>query len=294
MDIECNTCSEVKEQTEFYKNKHRSTGHNSICKPCQKAYQAARPPVVATDYSQECSSCLVTKEGSYFYKNKHTPTGRDTRCRKCISATRGPYHNDPKHKASNKARRAKHRKFLDRYKVLCGCAECGFKADAAALDFAHIDPATKDDKLGGNGIASGWGMPRIKAEIKKCRVLCSNCHRTETHNDKDKFTLKPTSFTKDAISNRARKTKNRALVSRYKTICGCSMCDHKGIAATYDLDHIAKDTKDHTKAGNSAIGYEWGRDRIKAEIRKCRVLCSNCHRIETKRNDHYQKPRNPE
>ena len=76
----------------------------------------------------------------------------------------------------------KHRKFIQRVKTLKGCQICGFKEHYSALGFDHIDPATKDPKLQNHGaLNETWGMARIKDEMRKCRVLCANCHAMESH-----------------------------------------------------------------------------------------------------------------
>lgn len=51
------------------------------------------------------------------------------------------------------------------------CAFCG-EADVSLLQFHHIDPETKSHNV-------HWGMKasRIEAEMEKCVVLCSPCHR---------------------------------------------------------------------------------------------------------------------
>jgi hypothetical protein len=59
------------------------------------------------------------------------------------------------------------------YKLTLKCA-CG-ESHPACFDFHH----TSDDKeihVGG-AIQRGWSFERIMKEIKKCVVLCSNCHR---------------------------------------------------------------------------------------------------------------------
>lgn len=58
------------------------------------------------------------------------------------------------------------------------CEFCGFD-DLRALDFDHIDANTK--KFGiARAINDGYAWEEIFAEISKCRVLCSNCHRIRT------------------------------------------------------------------------------------------------------------------
>lgn len=55
------------------------------------------------------------------------------------------------------------------------CEKCGYDKCNAALDFHHLDPDTKDFALGVTGQTRSW--ERIKAEIDKCILVCSNCHR---------------------------------------------------------------------------------------------------------------------
>ena len=61
-----------------------------------------------------------------------------------------------------------------------GCCECG-ERDPRVLEFDHINPKNKKNtisQLVGDG--HGWGSPKLRTEIRKCRVLCSNCHRRHT------------------------------------------------------------------------------------------------------------------
>lgn len=61
------------------------------------------------------------------------------------------------------------------YKSHLKCLNCGEKT-GACLDFHHLDSNEKDRSLS-LSIKWGWGKNRIKKEIDKCVVLCSNCHR---------------------------------------------------------------------------------------------------------------------
>lgn len=58
-----------------------------------------------------------------------------------------------------------------------GCEECGEK-HPAVLDLHHRDPTSKHPRLKVGSRA--WRTMRvsdIEAELEKCDVLCSNCHR---------------------------------------------------------------------------------------------------------------------
>lgn len=53
------------------------------------------------------------------------------------------------------------------------CVLCGYNHCINALEFHHLDPSTKEvvDEF------RGWSWERIKAELDKCILVCSNCHR---------------------------------------------------------------------------------------------------------------------
>ena len=67
------------------------------------------------------------------------------------------------------------RQWLRDYKSRQRCQECG-ENDSVVLDFHHRNSEEKDSEIG-NAWRRGWGKKRILAEIKKCDVLCANCHR---------------------------------------------------------------------------------------------------------------------
>ena len=85
-----------------------------------------------------------------------------------------------------------------------------------------------------------------------------------------------------------RKQHNLKLIRRWKVLKGCSICGYCKDAVALDLDHIDPKTKDRNRflKGRTAITYTWSKKRIKEELVKCRVLCANCHRIETERQGH--------
>jgi len=74
------------------------------------------------------------------------------------------------------ARASNIRKFLADYKLKKGCAECGYSEHHVALDFDHV----KGDKL--FNVCNAKSINSAKVEIKKCEVVCSNCHRIRSYN----------------------------------------------------------------------------------------------------------------
>lgn len=79
-----------------------------------------------------------------------------------------------KYKEANDRRRIRNRKWMEDIKKELRCEKC--KEDRWwVLDFHHTNPSEKE-----GGIArflKSKGRVKILEEIKKCKILCSNCHR---------------------------------------------------------------------------------------------------------------------
>ena len=54
------------------------------------------------------------------------------------------------------------------------CAICGYAKSMAALQFHHLDPATKEFHIAHRGVARSLAAAR--EEARKCVLLCANCH----------------------------------------------------------------------------------------------------------------------
>lgn len=69
-------------------------------------------------------------------------------------------------------RRLEAKQFVDTLKT--SCVICGYKRCTRALHFHH----TENDKVEiiSKAVRDMWSKPRLLAEIKKCELLCSNCH----------------------------------------------------------------------------------------------------------------------
>lgn len=66
---------------------------------------------------------------------------------------------------------------LDLMSIFGGkCCICGFDKYPEALEFHHIDPATKEFSLMSSGNMTKSLEKQLK-ELKKCTLVCANCHR---------------------------------------------------------------------------------------------------------------------
>jgi len=68
--------------------------------------------------------------------------------------------------------------WIDKLKTVQGCAECGYNAHPAALDFDHINPDDKEFLI--PRYLARSSLTRLFKEIRKCRILCANCHRVHS------------------------------------------------------------------------------------------------------------------
>lgn len=125
-----------------------------------------------------CSKCKALKPASDFHKNKGKSDGLQNICKVCAKE------RDALSYASNESRRrlikltrtrktSSNRQFLSRYKRFIGCQNCGEK-EPIVLDHHHDNPGGKE---GDPSNLCSRSRKRLKEEVRKCIVLCANCHR---------------------------------------------------------------------------------------------------------------------
>jgi hypothetical protein len=127
---------------------------------------------------RKCTVCknIYPSTEEYFGVHKHNNVGLDTYCKPCRRAKgRKNYDiNKPSWNAThNKTRDLKKQRIIEFKEASGGCLKCGEKKHYL-LDFHHVDPATKLFQIS-QGESKGW--EKIKQEMDKCVLLCSNCHR---------------------------------------------------------------------------------------------------------------------
>lgn len=118
-----------------------------------------------------CKDCGETKDVDQFAKKKTGKFGVEAICKDCKNEKNG-----------------QKRQWVKDYKTDKGCEMCGYKEHPAALQFDHIEPSEKKFNISTFSLLS---KERLMKEIKKCRVLCANCHMIHTydpdfHKDSDK------------------------------------------------------------------------------------------------------------
>lgn len=119
--------------------------------------------------TKHCIYCkrLLPATTEFFYKSPIRRRGRKylylrSECKECVMV-------------KVEERRSTIRAFVEQERAAASCAMCGYD-DAAALDFHHVNGGTKEFTIGWV-VCYGYSLGRVKAELAKCIVLCSNCHR---------------------------------------------------------------------------------------------------------------------
>jgi len=131
------------------------------------------------------------------------------------------------------------------------CNDCG-DTNIFHLTFHHLN----DDKDSGIGDIRNYRWSKIEREIKKCILLCSNCHQSHHYSNE--------------IKSDHKKNKNLYLEYRGRK---CEKCGYDKCQASLILHHKNPNEKSFSLTD---IRVKFN-DKVKKELDKCDVLCSNCH-----------------
>lgn len=109
-----------------------------------------------------CKYCLREYPESEFGVAKTTPLKiyRRLKCKFCYYKSKNEFYN-------------KQRMWLADYKNRQKCYICG-NSDFRVLDFHHL--VDKEFSIA-DQMYYHYSFDRLKEEVKKCMVLCANCHR---------------------------------------------------------------------------------------------------------------------
>lgn len=128
-------------------------------------------------HTKRCNMCEQELSIDNFSRNKSKKDGHNGHCRRCHKQYRDQHYRNNKQKIVGQivARRTELNNFVRQYKQDAGCKNCG-QTHVAILDFHHRNGEDKEICIA-NGVRHGWSKKRLMSEIKKCDVLCANCHR---------------------------------------------------------------------------------------------------------------------
>lgn len=129
-----------------------------------------------------CGKCKKEKYLDEFHKNSTKKDGLRSICKECSKEYHKQHYlnNIEKYKAKSQILRDFLKTFVNRYKQFKSCKICKEKR-YWVLEFHHKDRLEKTDTI--NRFVTNGNFKLLKKEIRKCEVLCSNCHKDLHHKE---------------------------------------------------------------------------------------------------------------
>jgi len=155
----CIKCKEDFPNRLLIKGKIRILNNRKYCLKCSPfGNHNTRQIHINTTTKKFCTGCKQTFPTSEFYKRRKD-TDLSHYCKKC----------------STIQTRKRQRKIKEQSIAYKGgkCVKCGYDKCPAALQFHHLDPTKKEFTLSKCSLTS---FEKVKSELDKCILLCSNCH----------------------------------------------------------------------------------------------------------------------
>jgi len=137
----------------------------------------------------ESLNCSATTVGKYLKKYKlKTLRVRKAKvyCVVCKRSTRNSTHKSKCYACASRVSRYRAKLKAVAYKG-GKCMKCGWSGNIAALEFHHIEGENKEFGIG-QKVNANW--EKVKNELDKCELLCSNCHRSLHADNRDPKFLK--------------------------------------------------------------------------------------------------------
>jgi hypothetical protein len=157
------------------------------------------------------------------------------------------------------------------------CLDLGGGFEPHRMDFDHRDPEAKSFRLT-SGSAMLASAKRLEAEVRKCDVVCANCHRVRT--------MRRRATAPDDEPSKELERKRRYWRSRLRMLkrlkqrpcadCGgrlkqrpCADCGGRFPSCAMDFDH--RDPAEKRDTISRMVGRA-GTARIMAEVAKCDIV----------------------
>lgn len=129
--------------------------------------------------NKKCKKCGQNKPLTQFGKHSIRKDGYQSSCKVCNRKyCKKHYKKNKQYYFDKRARRQNEMKvWWQEYKANLKCSRCK-ENHPVCLQFHHIDPSKKENSVS-QLVANLVSKDKILKEIKKCIVLCANCHFKE-------------------------------------------------------------------------------------------------------------------
>ena len=138
---------------------------------------------------KQCVTCGEFKEEEAFNWRYKALGQRHKICRDCQSQHAKNWYDSHREQHIENTRknrdrvREETRDWVWEYLKTHPCEVCG-ESDPVVLEFDHLGGKDKEVSL---MVSQGYSLDAIKREIEKCHVLCANCHRRKTSDERGWF-----------------------------------------------------------------------------------------------------------
>ena len=125
-----------------------------------------------------CGNCLTEKDSSLFATKNKTTGQLQSYCKDCQKIYRKKHYEENKDYYKDKSKKWTRTKKENFFKWVNtqSCVDCGI-SDIRVLEFDHV----RGIKVGGIAqLLQSASKERFEAELAKCEVVCSNCHKIRT------------------------------------------------------------------------------------------------------------------
>lgn len=138
----CPRCKKALSVAKFAKYSKGKDGCHTYCKKCMKQRNI--------EYYKNNKKRMQQRNVEYYKNNRQA---QDERCKK---------------------NRIKYKKLVDTYKEEYGCKYCTM-SEAYCLEFHHRNSISKETSV--SNLLRRRNIKKVWEEIKKCDIVCCNCHR---------------------------------------------------------------------------------------------------------------------
>ena len=257
----------------FYRRPLSKKGYFSRCKTCVQKYEASHWLKIRddkiTDHTKECEQLLaknlwICKHPKCEHKGMPQPV-KNFRIKRIKKRTGGFTYHSWCNKCNEKHTKMIYEancKWLNNYLSKHSCEHCGFDNNMC-LEFHHVR-GRKVNKI--SYLRQCANFEALVKEVKKCIVLCKNCHvKYHLHHGlkRKRKTVRVKNPLHRKIDMQAKKQ-------------GCKICKTKDLEV---LCYHHRNPLEKKYAMTTLINVCYRTEILMNEMAKCDVLCHNCHRI---------------
>lgn len=273
--FKCSKCGIQKKLSEnnFRKKRRSTTGFQTFCIECEKKNNKKNRDINKKNAEKnrrkyknilkKCNICGFKKKlnKKNFNKNGEDITGFSNTCKECRSKKRKKIYQKNKDEVQknnlerkieiiNKSKRI--------YCEVCGCT------DPKLISWHHLNPENKLFNISeALDYTKKYSDLDLLNEIKKCQILCNNCHQK----------IHKINFDRESLKRQPTKLKKTLKIYNYKKENPCLCCNLS------DPDILVYHHRDPaSKLFQLSLGERWSYQEIEEEIKKCDILCVNCHK----------------